>query len=126
MKKKQRKLGGQKDEFIVRVSSEVGELNLTEISEYQLKGRETMKQYETKCPKCKGRIFHLIQVRSEVVEYKVFLDSAFEFSDGKFIAITEIGSRDDGEVIHYECPVCKEVVCYSFTEAETILRGEVK
>ena len=95
-----------------------------------------MKRNETKCPKCsqgsptprsvangKERIFHLIQVRSEVVEYKVFLDSAFEFNNGTFIAITEIGPRDDGEVIHYECPICDEVVCYRFAEAEAILRG---
>lgn len=54
----------------------------------------------------------------------MFLDSAFEFKDGEFIAITEIGSRDDGKVIHYECPLCEEVVCYSFADAQKLLRGE--
>ena len=85
-----------------------------------------MKRYETKCPECKESIFHLVQVRSEVVEYKMFLDSATEFRGDKFIGITEIGSRDDGEVIHYECPLCEEVICYSFVEAEKILRGAAK
>ena len=83
-----------------------------------------MKRHETKCPKCGESIFYLVQVRSEVVEYKMFLDSAFEFQDGKFIAITEIGSRDEGDVIHYECPSCKEAVCYGFEKAEAILRGK--
>ena len=79
-----------------------------------------MKQNETICPECKEGIFYLIQVRSEVVDYKIFLDRIGQ------IAITKKSSRDDGEVIHYECPVCEEVVCYSFAEAEAILRGEVK
>ena len=85
-----------------------------------------MKRYETKCPGCKESIFHLVQVRSEVVEYKMFIDRAMEFNGEGFVGITEIGSSDDGEVIHYECPLCEEVVCYSFEEAEGILRGEAK
>lgn len=80
-----------------------------------------MKRHKFQCLECKETIFHLIQVRSEVVEYKMFLDSAFEFKDGEFIAITKIGSRDE-KVIHYECPLCKKVVCFSFQEAEAILR----
>lgn len=80
-----------------------------------------MKRQETKCPKCGEKIFNLIQVNSEVVEYKVFLDPY----DGQY-ASERIGCRDDGEVIHYECPACEEVVCYSLAEAEAILRGEAK
>ena len=78
------------------------------------------------CHECGEVIFHLVQVRSEVVDYKMFLDSAIEFDSGRFVAFTEIGSRDDGEVIHYECPICEEVVCYSLNEAEAILRGKTK
>ena len=77
-----------------------------------------MKLYDTKCPRCKAGIFNLIQVKSIVTEDRIFLDKACQ------VAVSEIGPRDDGEVIHYECPSCEEVVCYSFAEAEAILRGE--
>lgn len=80
-----------------------------------------MKRPEAKCPECGEKIFHLIQVRSEVADYKMFLGR-----NGEVEISSKRNPRDDGEVIHYECPVCEEVVCYNFAEAEKILRGETK
>lgn len=76
-----------------------------------------MKRIEAKCPRCGESIHNLVQVRSEVVDYRVFINQ------WGGIATTRKGSRDEGEVIHYESPECDEAVCFSFEEAEAILKG---
>ncbi len=70
------------------------------------------------CPACKQDITELIEICSASTRTPVFLSKYYNSLNSG-----EIEVCDESEVIHYECPGCEEVICYSADEAEKLLKG---
>lgn len=71
------------------------------------------------CPHCGEPLNELIEVSSCVRRVKLLVNQ-YNTIDAEEIDIF----GEEGEVLHYECPGCDEIVAYTPGEATKILKGE--
>jgi len=87
--------------------------------------------YSIPCPKCKKDIVTLVEIRLITTKTSFWLDerlitikTTFWLDEYDFW-IEDSTEKRHYEILHYDCPECKEILFKNPSEARKFLKGEV-